>query len=83
MPHTFSWDNAKDYEKLSCFSKSPEDMQNFIKDLDKMDFEFDYVRITDLHYEMLTKGYHKGTAVEFTAKYFGKTTDDCYAFGDS
>ena len=55
-------------------------MQNFIKDLDKMDFEFDYVRITDLHYEMLTKGYHKGTAVEFTANIW-ETTDDCYAFG--
>lgn len=83
MPHSFSWDDAQNYEKLSCFSKTSEDMQNFIKDLDQMEFPFDYVRITDLHYEMLPKGYHKGTAVEFAADYFGKTTDDCYAFGDS
>lgn len=83
MTHAFSWDHAKNYEKLSCFSKTKEDMQNFVKDLKDIDFEFDCVRITDNHYEILQKGYHKGTAIEFIAKYFHQTTEDCYAFGDS
>ncbi len=83
MKHTFSWDGAKNYEKLSCFSKTIEDMQNFIKDLEQMDFKFDCVRISDLHYEMLTAGYHKGTALEYIAKHYDKTIEECYAFGDS
>lgn len=86
MPHQFTWDNPKPYEKGSFFSNNSDpssDMAAFVHAVNDMEFGFDCVRIRDDHYEMLPKGYHKGTAIEFTAKYFGKTVEDCYAFGDS
>ena len=34
-------------------------------------------------YEVVPKGYSKGTAIDFILKHFGLGLDDAYVFGDS
>lgn len=34
-------------------------------------------------YEVIQKGYSKGTGIQFLCEYLGKTPEDCYVFGDS
>lgn len=83
MPHEFSWDHADECDKFIVFGGEGSDMRGFLNDLDAMDHIMDYVRIDDTQYELLLKHHDKGTALMFTADYFGTAAEDCYAFGDS
>jgi Cof subfamily protein (haloacid dehalogenase superfamily) len=83
MPHAFTWDNVDIYEKGIFFAGKESDMPGFIEAVKAMDFDFDCCRINDGQYEILTSGHHKGTAIQYVANYFGLTTDDCCAIGDS
>lgn len=83
MPHVHSWDNIGAFEKGIFFAGNNSDMPGFVAAVDALDYEFNCLRIDDTQYEILQKGYDKGTALLYAADYYHKTATDCYAFGDS
>lgn len=76
----FAEDEGFDFDKFVIFTDELTDLQRIFTNLRQ---DMDIIDRQNGFYEIVPKGYSKGTAIRYILKHFGLSEEDAYVFGDS